>query len=51
MGDDLRERERIYLGWLECDIYVVLLYGFGGDSGVDLRLIFVKVSEGFDWCD
>jgi len=47
-GDNLREREIINLGWLEGDIYVVLFYGFGGDSGVDLRIIFVKVCEGFD---
>jgi len=39
----------INLGWLEGDIYVVLFYGFGGDIGVDLRVIFVKICEGFDW--
>jgi len=51
VGDDLRERERIDFGWLEGDIYVVLFYGFGGDIGVDLRVIFVKICERFDWCD
>jgi len=52
-GDDLREKEkeRIDLSLLEGDIYVVLFYGFESDSGVDLRVIFVKVCEIFDWCD
>jgi len=49
-GDELRERERIDLGWLEGDIYV-FFYGFESDSGVYLRVIFVKIYEGFDWCD
>jgi len=49
-GDDLREKEkeRIDLSLLEGDIYVVLFYGFESDSGVDLRVIFVKVCEIFD---
>jgi len=49
MGDDLKKRKMIDLGWLEGDIYFVLLYGFGDDSGVDLTVIFVKVCEIFDW--
>ena len=48
VGDDLREREMIDLGWLECDIYVVLFYGFESDSRMNLRVIFVKVCEEFD---
>ena len=53
VGDDLKERdkERIDLDWLEGDIYVVLFYRFGGDSGVDLRVIFVKDCERFECCD
>jgi len=40
----------IDLGWLEDDIYVVFFfYGFGDDCRVNLRIIFVKVCEGFDW--
>ena len=50
VSDDLKEIERIDLGWLEGNIYVVLFYEFGGDSRIDLRVIFVKVCEGFDWC-
>jgi len=39
----------ISFGWLEGDIHIVLFYGFGDDSRVDLRVIFVKVCEIFDW--
>jgi len=39
----------IDLSWLEGDIYVVLFYGFGDDSGVDLRVILVKVCKRFNW--
>jgi len=49
VGNHLRERERIDLDWLEDDIYVVLCYEFESDSGVDLRVIFVKVCEEFYW--
>jgi len=49
VGDDLREKEMIDLGWLEGDVHVVLFYGFGGDSEVDLRVTFMKVCEKFDW--
>jgi len=49
VSDDLRDSEMIDLDWLECDIYVVLFYEFESDSGVDLRVIFVKVCEQFDW--
>ena len=45
MGDDLREKERINLGGLEGNIYVVLFM----DSGVDLKVIFVKVYERFNY--
>ena len=51
MSDNMKEREKIDLGLLECDIYVVLFYGFGGNSEVNLRVIFVKVCEEFEWCD
>jgi len=49
VGDNLREREMIDLSWLKGDIYVVLFYGFEDDSGIDLRMIFVKVCEKIDW--
>jgi len=48
VDDDLREREMIDLDWLKGKIYVVLFYGFGSDSRVDLRVLFMKVCEGFD---
>jgi len=47
-SDDLREREEIDFSWLECDIYVILFYGFRSDCRVDLRVIFVKVCEELD---
>jgi len=39
------------LGGFEDEVCVVFLKEFGGDDGVDLRIKFVKVCEGFDWCD
>jgi len=48
VGDDLRERKMIDLGWLEDDIYVVIFYDFGSDGRVDLKVIFVQICEGFD---
>jgi len=51
VSDNLRERKMIDLGWLKCDVYFVLFCGCRGDSRVDLRVIFVKVCEEFDWCD
>jgi len=32
-------------------MFFFFFYGFGSDSGVDLRVIFVKVCKRFDWCD
>ena len=45
------EGEMIDLGRLKGDIYVVFFYGFESDSGVDLRIIFVKICEEFNCCD
>jgi len=39
----------IDFGWLEGDVHVVLFYEFGGDSGVDLRVTFMKVCEKSEW--
>ena len=44
-------RKKIDFGEFESEVYVVLFKGFGGDSGVDLRVNLVKVWEGFDWYD
>ena len=32
-------------------MHVVICYEFGGDSGVNLRVFFVKVCEGFNLYD
>jgi len=44
------ERKMIDLGWLDGDVYVIFFYRFRGDCEVDLKIIFVKVWKGSNWC-
>jgi len=41
----------IDLSEFEGEDYVVLFKGFGSDSGMNLRINFLKICEIFDRCD
>ena len=41
----------IDLSGFEDEVCVVFFKGIGGDNGVDLRVNFVRVCVGFEWCD